>query len=429
MNARTQPSAMGRPLSIALVAVVALSTFVLSACGGGGGGGTVSGATLVSTPSSFVPKQANAVQLTVDNGPASFTGYNVNRLFTSVTICKPGDPNLCQTIDHVLVDTGSTGLRLLHSVLAPSIVQNLGRVTASAGQPLLNCVQFVDTSHAFGKVALADVTLGAKTASNLPIQIIADPAYSAQSGVCAPGQTIASVANLGANGILGVGLYKQDCGTHCASTVNSGYYFTCPPTGACTSVLGTTVAVAQQVTNPVSRFATDNNGVVIDLPAVPVTGTVRTTGQMLFGIDTQTNNASNNRTPLVATAQGYIRTTLPTSTMDNSFIDSGSNGLFFGAAHLPDCGSGAIGFYCPSSNTTLMTTLSGTNAATASVQFAVNDAVSLFANRYSVLPTLAGPLDSNSFDWGLPFFFGRKVFIGIEGATPSSLGSGPLYAF
>jgi hypothetical protein len=237
------------------------------------------------------------------------------------------------------------------------------------------------------------------------------------------------VGNLGANGILGVGLYKQDCGTHCTSTVNSGYYFTCTTAGACTSVVGTTATMAQQVANPVPRFATDNNGVVIDLPAVPVTGTVRTTGQMLFGIDTQPNNASSSRTPLVATAQGYIRTTLPANTMDNSFIDSGSNGLFFGAAHLPDCGSDAPGFYCPSNSTSLMTTLSGTNAATAAVQFAVHNAVSLFTNRYSVLPTLAGPLDSNSFDWGLPFFFGRKVFIGIEGAAPSSLGSGPLYAF
>jgi hypothetical protein len=46
-----------------------------------------------------------------------------------------------------------------------------------------------------------------------------------------------------------------------------------------------------------------------------------------------------------------------------------------------------------------------------------------------VLPALAGPFgDSSSFDWGLPFFYGRRVYIGLEGQS-SSLGAGPYYAF
>jgi hypothetical protein len=425
-----------RPFDVWRLLAIALLASIVVACGGGGGGGTENKAvqgTLVSTPSSFIANQVNAVQLTVDNGPASFTGYNVNRLFTTVTICKPGAPTLCQAIDHVLVDTGSTGLRLLHSALAPSLAQNLGTVNAPAGQALLNCVQFVDNSHAFGKVTLADVTLGPKTAANLPIQIIADPAYSALSSVCASGQAITTVNDLGANGILGVGLYQEDCGTHCITTANNGYYFTCPPSGACASAIGTTTTLAQQIANPVPKFTADNNGVIIDLPAVPTTGTIRTTGQMVFGIDTQPNNASGSRTPLVTTAQGYIRTTLPTTTMVTSFIDSGSNGLFFGTTNLPSCGSSAPGFYCPNSSTSFSTTLTGTNAASAFVQVLVDNALTLFAPRnsvsYAVLPTLAGPLDNTSFDWGLPFFYGRQVFIGIEGAAPSSLGAGPLYAF
>ena len=38
----------------------------------------------------------------------------VNGLFTSVTICVPGTSS-CQTLDGVLVDSGSSGLRLLAS--------------------------------------------------------------------------------------------------------------------------------------------------------------------------------------------------------------------------------------------------------------------------------------------------------------------------
>jgi hypothetical protein len=35
---------------------------------------------------------------------------------------------------------------------------------------------------------------------------------------------------------------------------------------------------------------------------------------------------------------------------------------------------------------------------------------------------------NDSFDWGLPFFFGRRVANAIEGAT-TSVGTGPYVAY
>ena len=44
-----------------------------------------------------------------------------------------------------------------------------------------------------------------------------------------------------------------------------------------------------------------------------------------------------------------------------------------------------------------------------------------------VFPTLGGP-NPAAFDWGLPFFIGRKVFVALEGHTASSV-SGPFWAY
>jgi hypothetical protein len=50
----------------------------------------------------------------------------------------------------------------------------------------------------------------------------------------------------------------------------------------------------------------------------------------------------------------------------------------------------------------------------------------LVDTRNSAFNNLAG--DFSTFDWGLPFFLGRTVFVGIEGQS-SSLGTGPFFAF
>jgi hypothetical protein len=390
----------------------------MTACGGGS-------STPANLPTVEVPVGNNAIAVTVNRGP---TGNSVNRLYTSVTICEPGSSSQCQTIEHVLVDSGSTGLRLLASVIRPDLRLNLQ--LSPQGFPLLNCIQFVDGSFAWGPVAGFDLKLGGKTASALPTQLMGYTTTAALSGNCATGLPLNSVASLGANGVLGVGLLKQDCGANCVINPRNGYYFRCS-TANCTAAQATVANLTQQLSNPVSRFSSDNNGLVLDLPQVDPSGAVGLNGTLVFGIGTQTNNQYVPGNVLNTSTTGRITTLLSGLQLTNSFLDTGSNAVYFDATSVPLCpGSGPVRFYCPPTRVNGSASLIGTNGGNVPVNFAVDNALTLFASpARAVLPTLAGTLgDPKGFDWGLPFFYGRRVFLGIEN-EPSPAGTGPFFAF
>jgi len=399
-------------------ALVLLAALITS-CGGGS-----APAPTIQTP---VPVLNNVLGVSVDNGPPD-TGANVNRLYTTVKICQPGTSQ-CQTIDHVLVDTGSTGLRLLAGVLSAGM--SMKPLTASGGLPLLNCAQFVDNTFAWGPVVSADVVLGGKTAPKVPIQVMGDPAFGSPASACAVGGTaMATSALLGANGILGIGLFKDDCGQACTSNPHNGTYYTCTD-ASCSATKGAIASLAQQVQNPVPLFASDNNGVLIDLPTVGLAGAATLNGSLIFGIGTQANNQITSARVLKTDASGNFTTLLSGQTLNTSFIDSGSNGLFFDSATLPNCTqSSGAGFYCPNALVNLSASLVGLDAVRMAVSFSVDNATALFRDASkTVLPSLAGSIgDTSTFDWGLPFFYGRRVFVGIEGQA-SPLGAGPFYAF
>ena len=412
---------------------------LLVACGGGG-------STPTPTPAP-TPTPTNVLPVTVDLGPLDETGKSVNAantLYTTVTVCQPGSSTNCTTIDHVLVDTGSTGLRLLSSQLPSSV--NLP-LAGGAGAPVLNCVQFVDNTFMWGPVATADVVLAGNTASSVPIQVIGVPAYNNLSGSCQTGTPMNTIANLGAKGILGVGLFLQDCGSACAAPLNSNnyvsdVYFTCANT-ACSATTNLSVSTANQLQNPVSMFNANNNGLVVSLPATE-SSTTSISGSIYFGVATQTNNTLAGGTVLPTDLYGNITTVFQGTSTNNSYIDSGSNALYFNSNTIPLCSASSIasGFYCPSALTQLTAVMSVTpptsTPTSVTVPFSVDNAAgsSVFGGgaSWSVYPTLAGPSGPASggfaapFDWGLPFFFGKNVFIGFEGRS-SSLGSGTYFAF
>ncbi len=414
------------PLAGARGSVLALS-FYLTACGGGG-----SGSSGGSTPP-VVPTINNVQPVVVDSGP-SVNGQPIganDELFTTVTICVPGT-STCQSIDHVLVDTGSSGLRLVSG----SVALTLPFVTDSANNPIGNCVQYADTSYQWGPVVKVDVKMAGEVASAVPIQIAGASNFATVPTSCSAGGIPAqTLLELGANGILGVGLFRQDCGPTCASSSPPAFYFSCPATG-CTP---TSVALTGQLQNPVWMFPQDNNGLAIILPQVGAAGAVSVAGSMIFGIGTQSNNGLGSAQAQAADINtGNFTTTFNGVPYTTSYIDSGSSGFFIldsTLTGLPNCAnsSDAAGFYCPASQANFMAITSGRNpngsgtTVSANIAFSIANGVSLIDSPNTAFNNLGGPAPG-VFDWGLPFFFGRTVFIGIESQT-SSAGSGPYWAY
>ena len=150
-----------------------LAATLLAACKGGNGSLATGNGPMVST--------VNTVTLTVDTGPAGATGA-INHPYVTVKVCAAGSQTQCANIDHVLLDTGSVGLRLVRSVLAAGAV-TLTAETDAQGRAIEECVSFVG-GQTWGPVALADVTLAGESAAKLPVQIMDD------TGTGAPPQTM-----------------------------------------------------------------------------------------------------------------------------------------------------------------------------------------------------------------------------------------------
>ncbi|WP_345811005.1 DUF3443 domain-containing protein [Paraburkholderia sp. PREW-6R] len=425
-----------------LLALSALCA-TLVACGGGGssassasaGSGPAPAANPggATTPAGATPPASLGTSSTDTSVPQSTTpnvqpiavatapGLTRNMLTTSVTVCQPGTSH-CATIDNVQVDTGSQGLRILASAMPSTLALPALSGGGNGGSGAsAECAVF-GGGYTWGAVRSADVRMAGQQASAIPIQVIADPAVPTVPSDCAgSGRAMQTLATLRANGVLGVGLFTSDCGSGCASTALPRWYYSCAADGTCAA---SAQPVAQQVTNPVSQFPLDNNGVVIDLPAIADAGAASVSGSMIFGIGTQANNVLGNATVLNTNSQtGFVTTTRNGQTYNQSYLDSGSNGYFFSDTQLPQCGY----WYCPSSTQSASAVIAGTNGTLSAVTFAIGNSSLLFASGNNAFNNLAG-ISSNAFCWGLPFFFGRRVYTAIASRTTPA-GPGPYFAF
>lgn len=405
-----------------------LAALLLAGCGGG---------------SSIIDPVDNTT--TVNTQPiqvaAESSGTFVNLVTTSVTICVPGTSN-CQTIPNVHVDTGSTGLRLLASTVTLPLpaVRN-----SSTGNRFHACAAFAD-GVTWGPLAQADVKLGSQTGSTISIQLIKNTSDGAlvPSACSGQGTVEDSIALLGSNGILGIGVFLQDCGATCVNSV-VGMYYDCSTLGICTD---SRIPLAQQVSNPGAALPEHNNGVVLQLPDVVATGARSVSGTMLLGIGTRSNNTLTGTrlsVPSTGLRAGYLSASYNGRVLTNSFIDSGSSVYFVDDSSIPTCPSNTVSgdlsdWYCPGTGTALSqqtfnVTLTGSDGQTVSSTFSIANTQFLFGQpgaanlwAFNNLGAPAGGTFGASLDLGLPFFFGKSVFTAFETKTTPN-GAGPYFAF
>ena len=398
---------------------------------------------------------SNTVPVTVSFGPNGFSTTSnsyYNGIFATVTVCQPGT-STCTAVPNVLVDTGSTGLRILSSAIS---TLTLPQVSDGTGNNLYECFEFGSLAYTWGPVSMATVQIGGEVASQvptaaggtantgIPIQIITANGTAPAGAPCLTNSTgsLNSLAVLGANGLLGIGNFPQDCGSACTSSstavnVNPYPYILCSGSGT-TSCNLSVVPLQGQAWNPISAFSSaDTNGAVLQLPSVPAGGSPSVDGTLIFGIGTDNNNAipgnanvyeldsSGNFQSLV-----YNGVTYTTANSFGSFLDSGSNSLFVldpttltTATGVTTTNCADNGYYCVTSPLSLNITVSGSNNVTSPTEtLSIANADTLLGPTNAALNNLGATSGgtgtaTDSFDLGLPFFLGRTIFVGIAGTN------------
>lgn len=399
---------------------------LLAGCGGGGGGSAPSDPPATRNPPVSLanpPSGRNVVPVSILQLARSTGSNTANTPYVTVTVCNSAGG--CVSIPHVLVDTGSAGLRLFASSALNSL--NLPAVTTGTGGALAACAQFA-SGYTWGSMRSAMVQIGSlSTGWAIPIEVIGDSGIPKTAPQACQNQGLNFAQQLSGvvNGILGISNFQYDCGYACTispsiyasrSTPSPGVYYDCNG-GTCTE---TSASYAQQGINPIAAFpAGYNNGSILTLPAASLPwGSQAATGVLIFGI----NTASNNQLPAGAQVFALDRYgNLPIAVNGSGgtgFIDSGSNS-YYTALNLPAC-TQSSGFYCPSPAANVALQLSS-GAASSSTSITIANADTMFQTGNAALPALGGTAAiTGQVDLGLPFFYGRTIGTGIQQAPNSN---------
>ena len=371
------------------MALLFFSLVLLAGCGGGSQSSSAPTAVCTGTTPPGLPLPTTNTMPVYQSTCAGA----VNTPVVTLTICVPNS-STCEDVPNILLDYGSTGLRLSHTL---AIAGELPQEQVN-GQGLFECYLFV-SGYNFGPVVTAQITLGTSSVT-VPVQI-SNSSLSAPSS-CSSG-IISAPFQPTYNGILGVLFPQYDIGSAYYYEGNSGPIT--PPQ-------------SDEVQNPVYRLSsnTDNDGVLLSMPPVsPSQGAPSVTGTLSFGAPTSGTSLQTNQ-------NGMINATYPSSggTTSPAFFDTGSNGFFIDNSALLKCTGNLSGFFCenaPNQNATLTGT---TGSPTFPLSFSIVSAQTLLATGNNDFSTLGG-YALGTFDAGFPaFLLGYPIGIewGISSCTP-----------
>jgi len=174
--------------------------------------------------------------------------------------------------------------------------------------------------------------------------------------------------------------------------------------------------------------------VIVELPSVAAGGAATATGALVFGIGTEANNSLGSATILSTDPNfGTINVTFQGVQYPASALDSGSNAFYFTDSALNLCAQGTPGqgFFC--SNANLSATITTLANAQLTANFTIADASTMFTANPSAgaYPQLAGPIgatQSQTFDFGVTYYYGRNVFAAIETRNAGGT-TGPYLAY
>ena len=213
------------------------------------------------------------------------SGHDVlsrNTPFVDVTVCNTRGK--CKTVSNVMVDTGSTGLRMVRGAVEEL---HLDPVTDAAGQPLANWGR-ASSSELWGPVHWAKVQIGKVTTQRaIPIQVFDAPTDGELVPAGYGRVDKRRLMGFRCNGVLGIGPQRHvDTGYYRWEEGSNSWLWKSPSQWVAQGVDRT-----RQLVNPIARFpAPYNNGSVLSMPAVDWnTGAERVRGLLGLGIGEPTD--------------------------------------------------------------------------------------------------------------------------------------------
>jgi hypothetical protein len=355
-----------------------------------------------------------------------------NLPLASLEVCEPGPGGNCQTIDSILIDTSSAGLRIRAQALSVLQLQpeQLG------GTPIAECVGF-EFGFMWGPVVSALIQFPPAdqnpTTAAGPIQVIDQSFGTANPPTgCDSNSGVELLGSSNINGVLGIGPFAD------TSQLFGATYFTCE-NGSCQTA---SIPASQAVANPVGYIVgpgccDNSNGIFIVMGPVPPGGVSNASGKVIFGVGTLPGNDPGSIAPghpfvTINSDSCHFFANYKDQSGLRSCLDSATGMLHFDDQSLTRCSLPGQGVsvpqaYCPPSPSMLSATIFA-GASSQPIAFEVADDTSSFSAGNIAFPDLAMSfrLSDADFVWGLPFFYNRAIFIAYQ-QTP--LGNAPAWGY